>query len=337
MKKKVLLTSMGGIASYEFVTSFNNSEDLELFICDSNSNSNATLVTKNFFSVLPGSDENYSKDLLSKMKKFEIDMVIPGSDEEAFSIMENLELFEKEGIIAAVQKKENLPYLQSKTAMYEYLKQFDIKLPNYKSINSKDSLVSSCEEFGLNNGKQLLIKPVQERGGRDIFVVSQSPSELKENLLNLTLEEFIAEYYDENREYVLMDYIIGTVYDIDVLKYGNGEVYFGSRKRFTNITKNFFGNIFDFDSKIIEFSKKLYECFPSEFLLDYDLMITEDKEIYLLEVNPRPSGSLISYLPFNVNIYEILAKSYLLNQHQEVKDLHNKKSIAFFKMIGSEC
>ncbi len=331
-KKNVLLTSMGGKSAYEFVSSFDNVEDLELFICDINENSISKNLTKNFFTVLPGNDKNYCADLLLKMKKFKIDMVIPGSDEEAFAIMEHKSLFENEGIITAIQDSKNFKYLESKTSMYDYLRHFDIKLPKYKKITDKNSLIKSCIDFDIEN-KLLLIKPVQERGGRGIYVLSKTESQLNENLLNLTLEKFIENHYDEQRDYVLMEYIEGIVYDIDVLRYKNGDVYFGSRKRFTNITKDFTGNIFDFDERIIDYSKKIYECLPSDYLLDYDLIVTKKHEIYLLEVNPRPSGSLISYLAYDINLYEILFRSYLFGNNKSIPNLDSKKALIFNKIV----
>jgi len=246
--------------------------------------------------------------------------------------MNNISLFENQGIVVAVQNPKMFKHLESKTSMYEYLKKYDIKLPNYKSIMNKNDLIKYCSEFNLNE-KLLLIKPVQERGGRNIFVLSHTHTELKENLLNVTLNEFIDDYYDESREYVLMDYIEGVVYDIDILKYQNGDVYFGSRKRLTNVTKDFSGNIFDFDENIIEYAKKIYECFPTTFLLDYDLIVTENKEVHLLEVNPRPSGSLISYLPFSINLFEILIRSYLFNEHIPIKNLDTQKALVFNKIV----
>ena len=62
-------------------------------------------------------------------------------------------------------------------------------------------------------------------------------------------------------------------------------------------------------------------------------MVTENKDVYLLEVNPRRSGSIISYLPFGINMYEILARSYLFNENIWIKDLNSKKTIIYSKVI----
>ena len=125
------------------------------------------------------------------------------------------------------------------------------------------------------------------------------------------------------------------MYDIDVLRYRDGKVYFGQRKRLgTNVTKLFSGNKFTHDAAIEVLCKKIYAAFPTTYLVDYDILVTENGSMYLLEINPRPSGSTISYIPFGVNLYHILAKSYLDNVHIPVNpSLTGHSASVFYSLV----
>ena len=73
------------------------------------------------------------------------------------------------------------------------------------------------------------------------------------------------------------------------------------------------------------------------YMSELDVQETADGEIILLEVNPRPSGSTISYLPFGINLYYILAKSYLSGQHINIdQSFYGKSSFMHYRMVKGE-
>lgn len=330
--KRILLTSFGKDVCYEFLSNFNEKQDFELFICDMNSNSKARYLTDNFFSVLSTRNEAYSKDLLAKAKEYDIKMIIPGSDEEALALMQKKEIFEKEGIIVAVQDMDLLPLFQSKAAVYGFLKEKNFPVPFYRKCQTKHEFLKILKELDYPK-KPLLVKPNVSRGGRGIALLSESVVPNKDDLA-LMNKQFFMNFLDGTTEFLVMEYIEGAAYDIDVLKYKNGNEYFGIRKRLNNSGKVFLGNFFENNKEIRCFCEELYQKIPTKYLLDYDLMVTKDGQINLLEINPRPSGSTVSYLPFGFNLYSILAKSYLEDQDVAINNsFQGQSAVTFFKMI----
>ena len=247
--------------------------------------------------------------------------------------MQGKKMFDEAGIIVAVQDPDLLKLFESKTNMYDFLKTKGFPVPLYKRFRTKEEFNKVLKELGYPQ-KSFLIKPNSDRGGRGITILSERPIANKDNLA-LMDQNLFTHLIDGKKDFLIMEYIDGIVYDIDVLQYKNGQNYFGIRKRFTNVTKLFSGNIFENNNKsILDFTKKLYKALPTKYLIDYDFMVTEKGEISLLEINPRPSGSTISYLPFGVNLYYILAKSYLDNKNIEVPDsLDGNHAVTFYKMI----
>lgn len=332
MKKNVLLTCFGGSLFYEFFKDFQQKEDIELYIADMNPKSKARFLTKKFIDVLPADDSHFCEQLLKQAKKHDIQMIIPGSDKEVSALMKHKNGFADEGILVAVQDERLLSVFQSKTAMYDYLKSKGFPVPVYYRIRTRQELDKALKEFKYPK-KPVLIKPNSSRGGRDIVILSEQPIPNKDNLTVINKSLFYIKL-DGQIEFLLMPYIDGSIYDIDVLKYKNGDKFFGIRKRLNNVTKLFSGNIFEYNEKILTFSKKLYDYLPTDYLVDYDLIVTSDNDISLLEINPRPSGSTISYLPFGYNLYYILAKSYLDDEHIRLDDsFYGHQSVTFYKMV----
>ena len=336
MAKRVLLTSFGGKLFNDFHNDFKKYSDMDLFVADMNLNSIAKNFTDNFIHLPPAEDTQYIPVLLEKAKKNHIDMIIPGADEEAFALMKAQDHFRKEGIDVAVQPEEMLDLFNSKSSMFDYLEKQGVTVLPYEVVVSQLDFEKALKRFDYP-ARPLLLKPNFGRGGRDIFLLSEIFPENKDNLQVVNKALFLG-VMDGSTEYLLSDYIEGIVYDVDVMKYKNGDLFWGIRKRFTNITKHFYGNIFDFDKTILKFSKTLYEYLPTEYLIDYDLMVTSDGRIELLEINPRPSGSTISYLPFGIDLYYLMAKSYLNNEHiiPDMSQLYGKSVNMFYKMVKIE-
>ena len=334
MKKNVLLTCFGGNVFYEFFMDFQTRLDIEMFVADRNPRSKARLLTKNFILVLPVENPDFSSDLLRQAKAHDIAMIIPGADEEALALMKTRKEFEAAGIMVAVQDMDLYSLFQSKTSLYDYLKKKDFPVPVYKKFRTPEEFKNVLDEWGYP-GKPLLIKPNSARGGRGITILSERLISNKDNLAFFNKQLFMG-LLDEKTEFLAMEYLDGTVYDIDVLKYKDGGEYFGIRRRFNNVTKLFSGNIFEKNMDVLNFAKKLYAAVPKKYILDYDFMVEPDGKINLLEINPRPSGSTISFLPFGINLYYVLAKSYLDDEHIPMDDsLDGEQAVTFYKMMKS--
>ncbi|MDO8662366.1 MAG: ATP-grasp domain-containing protein [Candidatus Omnitrophota bacterium] len=309
MKKKVLLTSFGGVWSLAFYEDFLKRGDYRVFFADVDSRARARCFVKDFLTLLSPGDPHYVDDLFAICRRNDIRFVIPGADEEALRLMPERARFERAGILLAVQDMETALCFSSKSRMYDFLRKKGFPVPFYKRFKTKqgfeDALLSA--EYPA---RPLLIKPDNGRGGRGVILLSQRAFPNKDQLQIMDSAAF-RQMIDDEQEYILMDYFEADTYDMDVLTYEDGSVFFGLRKRFANVSKVFMGNIFERHERIEELCRKLYNVLPTRYLIDYDIIVPEGREPFLMEVNPRPSGSTISYLPFGYNLYHILMQTYL--------------------------
>jgi len=313
MKKNILLTSFGTNAALPNLEYFNSIPHIELYLSDMNPDSKIRSLTSNFIPTISGSDSGYIEDILEKAENNHIDMIIPGSDEEAFELMKVQSVFESKGIIVAVQPQQQHSILQSKTTVNQFLEKKGLEIPVYRLFRDKESFLHSLSELGYPE-KPLLIKPNSGRGGRGITILTEAPF-LYPDPLPMVPKNFFLQQIDGTTEYVIMELLKGAIYDVDVLHYQNDEVFFGVRKRFNNITNLFSGNILERNESILELANKVYNVLPTEYLMDYDIFLSDDGKANIIEVNPRPSASTVSYLPLGINLYHILAESYLFGKN----------------------
>lgn len=329
MIKRILITSFGGSISLPFIEDF-QLRNLEVFYADCDPHSKLPLLTKNFILVPPGNDPEYGQTLLEICKSNRIDMVIPGADEEAFALMRFQKKFGELGILAAVQDQSYEVPFSSKSQMYRYLSSQGLSIPSYHVVNNKSDLWTGARNLEYSQGP-LLIKPDSGRGGRGIYMLSETAVSNKENWPVYSLEQM--ESLLGEQRWILMRYFDGIVIDVDVLCHPSGSVSFGFRKRFTNVTKNFSGNAFVWNPNLLKFTEAVFRCFPTKFLIDYDIYELSDGSYVLLEINPRPSGSTVSYLPYGINAYAMLADSYLHGKESNFPNLAGKKAYTFLKMV----
>lgn len=332
-RRKILLTCFGSKIAYEVVKDLEQKADIETFIADANPRAPISFVTPRFIHLPRGDDPGFANVLLKVVQQHGIEMVIPGGDEDAFALMAAKDRFDAVGVITAVQDPAYIEVFQSKRNQYEYLMRKGFPVPPYRCVKTENEFIQALDELKYPH-RPLLMKPNAGRGGRGILLLYEKFIRSQDDL-HLINSNLARQLLDGKNEFILMEYFEGAIYDIDVLKYADNTLYFGQRKRIaTNVTKLFAGNAFKYNKGVDLFCKKLYDAFPTSYLIDYDLMVEKNGNIHLLEVNPRPSGSTISYIPFGVNLYYILAKSYLENQHVAVSDqIVGRSAFTFYKMI----
>lgn len=331
--RRILLTCFGNAAARAFARDFVARGDIVPFFVDANPAARLALATDAFAQVPLGSDPSFADRLLDIATAQRTEMIIPGGDEDAFALMRARDRFRAAGITLAVQDDALLPILASKSACYAALAARGFSIPPHHVVRTAEQLDVALAELGYPN-RPVLMKPDTARGGAGVCVVAGSPRVCRE-AIPVHDAAFAAQLLDGTTAFLCMPYVVGPIHDVDVLTYANGERFFGARRRFTNVTKLFSGNVFSSNPALLDFARRCITALPTTFLLDLDVLVTPTGEHILLEVNPRPSGSMVSYLSYGVNLYHTLAKSYLDGIHFPVTPPpHGAEALVFYEMVA---
>lgn len=250
------------------------------------------------FSIVPvGHDPNYSVKIQKLVELYNVDLVIPTSDEEAIALSSSRKLIEKNGCQLACVESETLSILNDKAKTYQFLKENGLHVPatsivkNYASL--KETVESMYEEHGA-----VVIKPACARGGRGVHVVSSLSTDVEyfddKREVHSNLTTFIDTLMHKLKEelpLIVMERLVEPVLDLDLLAWKGKAKRVVPRRRVNSAVPND-GHILVEDEILMNLGEKLIELLRLSWLYDCDVMFDSKGNPCVLELNPRQSGSL---------------------------------------------
>ena len=176
----VIMTCVGSTAAVEIVQALSQHSSLPIRVIgvDMDKNAVGQYYTDAFYAVPSGNDASYVDQLLKICRKEGVQVVIPGSDEEAFTLALAIDRFKDIGVVCTVPRQELIQPLSDKGAMYHWLEQRGIPLPAYFRVSSPEELREAARALGYPQ-KPFIIKPSSSRGGRGIWQISPEETTLK--------------------------------------------------------------------------------------------------------------------------------------------------------------
>ena len=223
--------------------------------------SNSEGIAKNFCDEFYKSPKGTSKtfpEFLNKLSN-KADAVYLYVDEELENISKNIENFSnlKKKVIISPRKTINI--CNNKNIFYNFFKKKNIKLP---PLESK----SLC-----------IIKPAVGRGGKNIFTTS---------------DKSIISLFKKNSKYLVQKYIQGKEFTVDCVFDKNGYLIFSiPRRRILAQNVSIIGRVVR-HNKLIKEIKKISTYLKFYGPVNFQF-IENEKGIWLIEINPRLSGSVI--------------------------------------------
>lgn len=219
LKKRILLTCMGGygaLALYNNIKKTKHSENLIFF----GSHFDKYLLSRspckeNFLAPLAQDQENYLKHIKKIVDKYEIDLVIPKSDNEVgilspirSEIGARIYLPDNKSIIAA----------QDKLSFINILEKYNVNVAKTYSLNTIEDLKSAIEKLKKIDGKYWIrLKTAGLAGGAGAGSVSDY------NDAKHWVNYFLSKRTTEVSEFIISEYLPGRLFEV-LLLYREGRL-----------------------------------------------------------------------------------------------------------------
>ena len=183
MTVKVLLTCVGGELAPEMIVSLKSSirHDITVIGVDVNEQAVGRFFCDEFSIVPFGTGVAYVDKIIELIVKYDVDLLIPTSDEEALALSAAQEVLAEYNTTIACVDRNTLDILTDKAKTYSKLEDSGVHVPNWRQVSDVYELRQVVPEL-FNKYGDVVVKPVCERGGRGVHGVSHSQNGVRKFL-----------------------------------------------------------------------------------------------------------------------------------------------------------
>ena len=299
MSFTLLLTCVGGQLSPQVIRLLKAStrHDVKVIGVDAGKNPIGQYFADEFSVVPKGTDPQYVDAIGDLVSKYNVDLVLPTSDEEAVALANQRNLIEEQKCQLACTSAEVLQIIANKAIAYERFAELGFSVPIWRRTDTLDEILPAVNEIVALTG-QAVVKPAGERGGRGVFVIRNDVTGAQPfdggREIHMDAETFKSEYLNTFASYLpamVMERLKDPVFDVDMLAWKGEAKRVLARRRVDSALPNAGHTMVD-NPELVDLGKKLIKEFELSWLYDCDVMYDQAGKPGILEINPRPSGSV---------------------------------------------
>jgi len=265
-----------------------------------------------FAAVPAGYAPDYVETIVSLVGEYAIDLVLPWSDEEALALATSRSSIEAAGAVLACAPIETLTIMSDKAASYDLLARHGVRTPAVSIVHSDTELAVAVAHHAAA-GDGFAVKPPAARGNRGVIVVRPdvegATPYLASREWHMDLQTFERDYRPKlaaEMPLLVSERLYPPAYDIDVLAQDGQLLRAMPRERLNPAGVPFTGGILRPTPALLSLAERVTAVLRLSWLYDYDIMCARDGEPVVLELNPRPSGSIAASILAGVPFYDDL-------------------------------
>lgn len=295
----ILITCAGGLLAAKVLPYIRNAYPNCIIIgTDLNDDISPAEKYDFLYQVPMANDPSYVERIRDIVRNHSVQLVIPWSDGEVQSLMEHKNGFLELGCSLSLPSDEAYKIMQDKGETYKFLQEHNIPGPDFKIVTSHNELETALLDM-LKSHESVVIKPCISRGGRDVFVIGNNldQSHYNENRISaMPASEFLnnnlKDISFEHTNWLVMERMVAPAYDVDVL-YWQGTVHATiPRLRHNPEGLPYKGYTIEKNDTLNTITAQAARALNTSYIYDLDIMMGTDGQYKVMEINPRPSGSI---------------------------------------------
>ena len=309
----------------------NGERKIRLIGADMNDDKTMLEMVDAYYTVPRGDDLEYVDVLLNICRKEQVDIVLPIMSVELNALSENKMRFEAIGTKVSVSNPTSLEIANNKLLLFDFLRNNGIICAEYYSVKSMEELNYSVSALGYPN-KPVCVKMTNGSGSRGFRILNESQSKYESFIHNkptscyITLKELrdILSEADEFQELIVMEYLPGQEYTVDLLA-DNGKVLYICCRKSLNMENSIMldGEIVD-NKNIKELCIKITEKLRLDGNIGFDIREREDGTPVIMECNPRITAGIPFFAVAGINLPYLNIKRIL---GEKLPILHEKTGL----------
>ncbi len=293
-----------------------------------------------FFYTTPAAKNEiqYLDRMLGICQKNRIDILVPQNTMELLTLSQNKSLFEDIGTKILVSDYDSIMIANDKYHLFNKANSVGVTTSRYGVCCNYEELVKLVTKFNDKNG-MAVIKPPLSNGSRGVRIITQQRDRKhdfyyeKPSSLYSTLDELYDVLGDNFPELLVMEYLPGDEYTIDVFRTSN-QFSAIPRKRETIRSGITFTASLERNEKMISDSRILAETCNLTLCFGFQFKMDENGNPVLLESNPRVQGTMVMSTFCGANIIYSSVKALLGETIPEFKINWNTKLYRYWGAVG---
>ena len=294
----VLLTSVGGLVAPGIIENLRRIPEVSRIVgIDAANDAIGFYMVDESYSVPKGNEPKYMDALLEVIEKECVDLIIPASDEEVLTLSVHKEFLRDKGVTVLCSPPDITSAAIDKGSMLTFLKKREVCVPRFYLPETKKDLVKAAEELGYPE-KPVVVKPREGRGGRGFRILKEQinvlhtrdSSEMKLKWLLEVISEL------EITKLLVMEYLPGDEYSVDVLADNGSTLFVVPRKRIRAILgPSQLGEVV-WNQEVVVMVVTVVKQFGFSCNVNIQLKYSAHSggKPLVLEINPRISGTIVA-------------------------------------------
>ena len=344
-KISVLLTSTGGFGATSYIDCLkNNYENRNIrVVCSDVVDQPIMHYKADCFHLLPkGNSKKYIPALIKLCKKENIDVVIPCSGSEVFTISKNIKLLNSHDIFSTVPNFEVVKKTMNKAEIYQLLQQNGISVPQYFLVHNKDELKKALRFLGYpknpvcfkpnnyrSSGGSRGFRILREKNSISDIIVNQKPTSVEIDYES-TLDLFNK---DKNIELLFSEFLPGIEWDVYVLA-KEGTTVFSVPMVRQRVEEGFaFESLVKENNELTLICEKITNILKISYNSQIQFRLSRNNQPKFIELNPRVAGGISLPAAAGINLLYLSVKLALNEKLPASKIIYNTKMIRFWKEL----
>lgn len=314
MNLRVLITGAGAPGAYGIIKSLKSSfhvsyiigTDIKLLVA-------SIELLDEFITGKKSTDSDFITNLVDTARKNKIDIIIPLVTSELILLANHKSEFLKLGIRVLVMDENIIDIANNKLKMLDALKKNNIRIPRYQAFSNLSEFNEALTLF--DKDQITCFKPSMSNGSRGFRIIDPNHDALNFLLNEKPNQAYISKANFEDlisnntiTEMVLMEYLPGDEYSVDIFKNETLEIIVPRRRVAMNsgISVEI---IVEKSDEIVSYSREIINALNLNGVFGIQLKYGADGIPYILEINPRLQGTVIASVAAGANLPLIALES----------------------------
>jgi len=307
----VLLTGAGAPGMPGILTCLKNApRELRLIGVDMDPNAPSRKDFAGFYAVPAAKEDSFIPTILEIAKQERVDIIVPCVTRELAKFAESKPMFTEAGIVVATMDPDTIEIANNKGKLLTTIKQAGLPTAAFYLANTVEEVEIGFNKLGYPE-KAVCVKAVEGNGSRAVRLIDPniSMSNLffneKPNGMYISkndLMELLQETPKFPKELMLMQMLPGDEFSVDLVARDGETLTALCRKGMQVVSSNQTMSVVVDEPEVIAQCEKVVALLKLSGNIGFDLKCDEAGVPYILEINPRFTGGIVTCLAADANM-----------------------------------